>query len=118
MEFWYSKNEKEIGKYKYLIMLYLGLDDIEKLSKKDKWVEDYKMNVEIINKDVRFREYMSEEEDKRKCYNSDISIAKEEGAKENAIKTARKMLLEGEDLDKIMKYTNLSLEEITTLKEE
>lgn len=79
MEFWYSKNEKEIEKYKYLIMLDLGLEDLEKLSKKDKVVEEHKMDVEIINRDVRFREYMIEEENKRKCYNSDISIAKEEG---------------------------------------
>ena len=45
MDFWYSKNEKEIEKYKYLIMLDLGLEDLEKLSKDDRVVEKFKMNI-------------------------------------------------------------------------
>ncbi len=34
MEFWYSKNEKEIEKYKYLIMLDLKPRELKELEKK------------------------------------------------------------------------------------
>lgn len=40
-----------------------------------------------------------------------------EGAKQNAIETAKNMLKDGEKIEKIMKYTNLSIEEINNLKE-
>ena len=82
MEFWYSKNEIEIEKYKYLIMLDLGLEDLQKLSKKDRLVERYKMDVEIINRDPRFRVYMTEEEDKRKMHNTEMSLARKKGLEE------------------------------------
>lgn len=116
MEFWYSKDEKNIEKYKYFIMLDLMPEDLNKLSEKDKVVEEYKMNVEIINRDVRFREYMSEEEDRRKCYNSDISIAKKEGAKQNSIEVAINLLAEGIPIPVIARSTNLLEEEIEKLK--
>lgn len=117
MEFWYSKDEKEIEKYKYFIMLDLEPEDLKILSKKDKLVEEYKMDVEIINRDVRFREYMSEEEDRRKCYNSDISIAKKEGMKEANMETAKSLLKLGiNTLEQIAECTNLSLEEIKSIK--
>ena len=123
MEFWYAKNEKEIEKYKYLIMLDLGQEDLKKLSKKDRLVEKYKMDVEIINRNSRFREYMSEEEDRRKCFNSEMYYARkkglEEGKKENSIEVAKKMLqMPTITLEQIAECTNLSVEEIETLKEE
>jgi len=131
MEFWYSKDEENIEKYKYLIMLDLKPEELKVLSKKDRWVEKYKMDVEIINRDVRFREYISEEEDRRKCYNSEIRIAtekgikkglkkgKKEGMKENSIEVAKKMLqIPTITLKQIAECTNLSIEEIKALKEE
>ena len=75
-----------------------------------------------LNKDPRFIEYMTREEDQRKCYNTDLNLARKkglkEGAKQNAIETAKIMLKDGEKVEKIMKYTNLSIEEIEKLKKE
>ena len=39
MKLWYSKNEKEIDKYKYLIMLDLDSDGLNNLSKKIGWYQ-------------------------------------------------------------------------------
>lgn len=41
MEFWYNKDNKEIEKNKYLIMLDLSKEDLVTLSKKDKVVVNY-----------------------------------------------------------------------------
>ena len=49
-------------------------------------------------------------------YNSRIDYAKDQGAKENSINVARKMLNEGLDIELISKMTNLSKEEIENLK--
>ena len=114
MEFWYSKDKEKIEEYKYFIMLDLQPEELKELSKEDKIVEEYKMDVEIINRDVRLREYISEEEDRRKCFNSEISLAR----KEANIETAKKMLIDEQDIEVIVKYTSLSLEEIQKLKEE
>ena len=120
MEFWYSKDKEKIEEYKYFIMLDLKPNDLQELSKRDKVVEEYKMNVEIINRDVRFREYMSEEEDRRKCFNSEMSLARKEGLKEGKneanIETAKKMLAKGKSLEEIAEFTDLSLMEIKKLQ--
>ena len=117
MEFWYSKDKEKIEEYKYFIMLDLQPEELKELSKEDKIVEEYKMDVEIINRDVRLREYISEEEDRRKCFNSEISIARREGKNEQAIETAKNLLKECIPIPIIARSTNLSIEEINHLKE-
>ena len=125
MKLWYSKDEKEIDKYKYLIMLDLNLEELKILSKRDRLVKKYMMDVEIVNCNPAFRMYMSEEEDRRKCYNSEISIATKKGlerglkkgAKKNAIETIKRMLADNVPIENIAKYTNLSIEEVDSLKE-
>ena len=66
---WYSKNEEEIEKKKYMIMLDLGKKELETMPK-DKIVDKYITKVTIVNNDPEFMSYMSEEEDKRKIQNS------------------------------------------------
>jgi len=70
LKIWYSKNENEIDKYKHIIMLDLKPDDLENLSKKDKVVRKYMEELERVNQNPEFREYMSAEEDNRKIENS------------------------------------------------
>lgn len=122
MEIWYHKDEKGIEKYKYLIMLDLNLEELKELSKKDRLVKEYRMNVEIVNKDPRFRVYMTEEEDRRKCYNTDIRIAREiglkEGLEEGIEQGAKELLSLDVEMDKILKATKLDIEEIEALKNE
>lgn len=124
-EFWYSKDKEKIEEYKYLIMMDLNLKELELLSKNDKLVNKYMSNLEELNQEPEFREYMTKEEDARKCYNSDIHIATEkglkegleQGAKQNSIEVAKKMIADQTEDSLIAKYTNLTLAEIEKLKE-
>ena len=62
MKFWYDKDEENIEKYKYLIMLNLEQEELHELSKRDEKVKKYMEEVERINQDPKFREYMAKEE--------------------------------------------------------
>ena len=80
-EMWYS-NKKEIDNYKYLIMLDLEKEDLEKLSEEDKVIKKYMSEVERINEDPEIYEYMSAEEDNRKIENTMREYWKEEGLRD------------------------------------
>ena len=67
-EMWDNKDEKLIEENKALIML--DLKNLKILSKKDRLVDKYMNNLENINKEPTFREYMSYEEDQRKIRNT------------------------------------------------
>ena len=127
---WYSKNEEEIKKNMYLIMLNLDKKELEAMpkDKRDKIVDKYITNVTIVNDNPEFQKYMSEEEDKKKIQNSLLSEAKEEGISQgisqgytsginDGIKqTAKNLLSMNVTLEDISKATGLSIEEINKLK--
>ena len=116
---WYSKNEEEIKKNQYMIMLDLDKKELENMPK-DKIVDKYITNVTIVNDDPEFQKYMSEEEDKKKIQNSLLSEAKEEGISQgytsgmnDGIKqTAKNLLSMNMPIENISKATGLSVEEI------
>jgi len=120
---WYSKNEEEIKKNQYMIMLDLNKKELKNMPK-DKIVDKYITNVTIVNDDPEFQKYMSEEEDKRKIQNSLLSEAKEEGISQgisqgytsginDGIKqTAKNLLSMNMPIEDISKATGLSIEEI------
>ena len=124
---WYSKNEEEIKKNQYMIMLDLDKKELKNMPK-DKIVDKYITNVTIVNNDPEFQKYMSEEEDKKKIQNSLLSEAKEEGISQgisqgytsginDGIKqTAKNLLSMNMTLEDISKATGLSIEEINKLK--
>ena len=120
---WYSKNEEEIKKNQYMIMLDLDKKELENMPK-DKIVDKYITNVTIVNNDPEFQKYMSEEEDKRKIQNSLLSEAKEEGIEQgytsginDGIKqTAKNMLKKNMSIEDISEITGLSIDEIKSLK--
>ena len=126
---WYSKNEEEIKKNQYMIMLDLDKKELKSMPK-DKIVDKYITKVTIVNDDPEFQKYMSEEEDKRKIQNSLLSEAKEEGISQgieqgytsginDGIKqTAKNLLSMNMPLEDISKATGLSVEEINKLKNE
>ena len=124
MEFWYDKDEEKIEEYKHLIMLDLSKEELEMLAKKDREVEKYMKEVEKINQDPKFREYMTKEEDQKKIYNTQMSKAFHEGIsrgflqgeKENQETIAKRMLDKGKEISEIIEFTNLSKEEIEKLK--
>ena len=126
---WYSKNEEEIKKNMYLIMLNLDKKELEAMpkDKRDKIVDKYITNVTIVNDNPEFQKYMSEEEDKRKIQNSLISEAKNEGytsgvndgisqgISEEKVNIAKNMLNKNISIEDISDITGLSIEEINKL---
>ena len=75
--------------------------------------------IERVNEDPEFREYMSAEEDNRKIENSLKSQYKREGLEEGArlakLEAAKKMKEKGIDDSVISKVTGLTIEEIENL---
>ena len=120
---WYSKNEDEIKKNQYMIMLDLDKKELKNMPKDD-IVDKYITNVTIVNDDPEFQKYMSEEEDKKKIQNSLLSEAKEEGIEQgyasginDGIKqTAKNMLNKNMPIEDISEITGLSINEIKGLK--
>ena len=125
-EMWYDKKEKEIDKYKYLIMLDMEVKEIKTLPV-DKVVEEYMDKIEKLNEDPIFINWISKEEDERKIRNTELSLAKEEGIKEGieqgieqGINTGKKelinsMIKNGISIEEISKLTGLSIDEISKL---
>ena len=131
---WYSKNEDEIKKNQYMIMLDLDKKELKSMPK-DKIVDKYITNVTIVNDDPEFQKYMSEEEDKKKIQNSLLSEAKEEGISQGieqgytsgindgiykgenkkSIEIAKNMLNKNMSIEDISDITGLSIEEINKL---
>ena len=118
---WYSKNEEEIKKNMYLIMLNLDKKELEAMpkDKRDKIVDKYITNVTIVNDNPEFQKYMSEEEDKKKIQNSLISEAKNEGISqgisEEKNNVAKNLISMNMPIEDISKATGLSLEEIKNI---
>lgn len=116
---WDNKEEKEIEKNKSLVMLDLELEDLKELSKRDRMVEKYMKELEKINEDPEFREYMSAEEDARKIHNTyvkkGIEQGIEQGIHQGILITAKNMINNGMSLEEISKVTNLSIEELQGL---
>ena len=114
---WYSKNEEEIKKNMYLIMLNLDKKELEAMpkDKRDKIVDKYITNVTIVNDNPEFQKYMSEEEDKKKIQNSLISEAKNEGISQEKVSIAKNMLNKNMSIEDISDITGLSIEEINKL---
>ena len=82
MNLWYSKNEKLIDKYKYIIMMDLEKEDLSILSKKDKVVDKYMSEVIKVNEDPEFREWISAEKDDLMIENSLKTQFRKEGLEE------------------------------------
>ena len=51
-------------------------------------------DLEKLNKDPKFREYMSKEEDTRKCHNTEFRIARESGITEGILKGTKEANIE------------------------
>ena len=119
----FCKNEDEIKKNLYMIMLDLDKKELENMPK-DKIVDKYITNVTIVNDDLEFQKYMSEEEDKKKIQNSLLSEAREngindgisKGVSQEKVSIAKNLLSMNMPIEDISKATGLSVEEINKLR--
>ena len=133
--FWYFKDEEKIKKYKYLIMLSLEKEELEKLCSKfegDEFIIKFKEKCEKINSDEKCTSFLTPEEDEIFLRNSyideGIKLGKVQGeargeawgekcGKEQATNTlAKNMLREEISIALIKKCTNLSEQQIIQLK--
>lgn len=114
--------DKELKKF---LRLFLE-KDIEKLESEYKGDERYMIalrTVEDLTTDERFIGYYDYEEERKRELEEEKYFAREEGLeegkKENAIETAKKMLeLPNITLEQIADCTSLTIEEVNLLKEE
>ena len=125
-------NDSEFEKYKILVSLICDDIQLHDICKGDKLLEKLERKVIKMNKDPEFIEFMSEEEEMEKLQNTLMNNAREEGydsgveqgleqgleqgSKEKQIEIAKNMLNKGIDINLISEVTNLSEEEIETLK--
>ena len=121
-EIWYDKNELEIEKNKYLLMLDMEIKDLKKLSK-DRVVKEYMEKIEKLNEDPIFINWITKEKDEQMIKNTQlyratqegINIGISQGMKKEKSEIAQSMLQENMNLELIHKITGLSKEEIEKL---
>ena len=127
---WYDKNELEIEKNKYLLMLDMEIKDIKKLPK-DKVVREYMEKIEKLNNDPMFINWITKEKDEQMIKNTQLYNATQEGInigisqgikqgvnqgmKKEKILIAKSLLQENMNLELIHKITGLTKEEIEKL---
>lgn len=120
----YNQKNKRI--YNEYMMRDLNEEELKKI-KGDKVVSKYMKEINKLNNDSEFVEYMSAEEDARKIYNSRMYDAREKGFKQeydegieqgieqNKIEIAKNLLNNNVDINIISLSTGLSQEEIKNL---
>lgn len=136
MQYWYTLDKENINKYKHLIMLDLDKKSLETLSKGDAFIMDYEKDVTTLNTKETFQSAMTYEEDQLLIMNTEKKMSYQkglvkgqkegleqghkeglaQGEKETKKSLVKIMLENNEPLEKIAKYTNLSLEEIRNVK--
>ena len=112
----------------FLKMLNANQKDLSKLSKGDELMEKFKEEVENLNEDPLFQDWMTEEKDAIKVRNTLMLEAEQlgleqglqqglqQGLKEKSLEIAKNMLKDNIDINIITKYTGLDLEEIKSLE--
>ena len=118
MQIWYDNNESEIEKYKHLIMLDSSLDELEKLSKGDDLVEEFKEEIKELNENETYTSWLTPEEDAEFILNTEKSISYEQGEKNKQIEIDKNLLKTDLKVEDISKATGLSIEEVAKIKNE
>ena len=132
---WYDKNELEIEKNKYLLMLDMEIKDIKKLPK-DKVVKEYMEKIEKLNNDPMFINWITKEKDEQMIKNTQLYNATQEGInigisqginqgikqginqglQKRNIEIAKSMLKKNMNIEDIIDITGLTKEEIVKLQ--
>lgn len=117
MNLWYSKDVKEVDNNIILVMLGLDKKDLEELSKKNRMVSKYMEELNRVNENPEFREYMSYEEDQRKIKNTLISEARQEGIEQSKILIIKNLLAKNIEISEIAEIVELPEERVLEIKE-
>ncbi len=121
--FWYNDGKEKLDKYKYLVMQNLDKEELEKLSvmyKGDEGIMDYNEKLRRLNENGKFNSLLTEEEEEIFWRNTERNIGEKLGEKRGEKRgkkdVAKNMLSDGVNIDLIAKYTNLSKQQIVSLK--
>ena len=150
LQFWYNRNKQEVDKeenlknlmkYKYYIMSSLNLKELKELIKltKDERIVKYMEELKKVNSNPKFREYITEEQDKEFILNSVRTEGRLEGEKigetrgqkigeargekkgekkgilKSKLETAKNMLKEKFSIETISRLTGLSINQIKNI---
>ena len=118
--------------FNFVAALDLEGKELDKICKGDEYMELFEKEVKRLNKDQKFTEFMSAEEEAKKLTNTLIEEAKDLGVEEGktlgieegktlgteetTLKIAKNLLNQNVPLDDISKATGLSIAEIKALK--
>ena len=121
--FWYNEDKENLDKYRYLVMQNLDKKELEKLSimyKGDEGIMDYNEKLRRLNENGKFNSLLTEEEEEIFWRNTERNIGEKIGEKRGEKRgkkdVARNMLGDGVNIDLIAKYTNLSKQQIASLR--
>ena len=134
MNFWYNRNKQQVNKenleniikYRYFIMQALNLKELNELINitHDERIVKYMEELKKVNRSPKFREYITEEQDKEFILNSvrneGIVEGRVEGRAEGEnfqkIQIARNSLKQNLSVDTISTITGLSINQINSIK--
>lgn len=116
----YTKINEEDNDDILLIMLGLERNELLELSKIYKVVKRYMNELDRVNENPEFREYMSYEEEQKKIRNSLFEQGKREGIEQSKMKIKEiieKMLNNNMTIEEISEITEIPIEEITKIRD-
>ena len=117
MQIWYDKEEE---KYKHLVMLDSNLEELEKISKGDELVEEFKKDIKELNENETYTSWLTPEEDAKFILNTEKSISYDEGLtkgeKNKQIEIAKNLIKNEVNLNIISSSTGLTIEELEKIK--
>ncbi len=124
INFWYSKDEEMIKKYKYLIMLGLSSLELRELAREDKRVAEYMKVLDKVTVSIGINDWIDEETDQRMIRNTIKKEARKEGLAEGRVEgraegikeTQRNFILNMHEsnmsIEDIAKISKMSIDEI------
>ena len=116
---WYDKSSEEFKKYKYLGMVDMEKEDLEKFGKDDELLKEYGKRVIELNNDESFTWDISPEDDERYLMNARLAEAEERGietgAEKRNIEIVKNFYKMGLSIENIAKGTNLSVDEVNEI---
>ena len=118
---WYNlgKERKYYEKYKSILMFSFDEEDFKSLNDEDEYMKKIKKDVNKLNSDTEFYQWMTDEEDRMIMENTvkNIGIKEgiEKGSKEKEINIVRNMKKENISIETIKKVTGLSIEQINEI---
>ena len=121
--FWYNRNKQKVNinyvkEYKYFIMLALGLEDLIELIDitHDERIVKFMEELKKVNMEPKFREFITEEQDKEFILNSVRKEGVDQGIEQEKINIVHNSLKQKLSVNTISAITGLSISQINSIR--